>query len=149
MRAIFLFAVLCIAMFYTYMAFADLTFLSSTGRLGPGFFPRIIGILLIGVCVYSLLLEVGFRRPRNEEGAGHWGITATIAGLSAGFVLLLEVLGGLPAMILFMLASLSLLNRGHILQNLAVSLLLPAALYLLFHVWLKASFPEGLISLPS
>ena len=149
MRAIFLLAVLCLASFYTYVAFADLSFLSSTGRLGPGFFPRIIGILLIATCVYSLLMEAGFRRPRNEEeDAGHWGTTAIVAGFSTGFVLLLEILGGLPAMILFMLAMLSLLNRGRILQNVVVSLLLPAALYLMFHVWLKASFPEGLISLP-
>ncbi|WP_046864798.1 tripartite tricarboxylate transporter TctB family protein [Microvirga massiliensis] len=149
MRAIFLLGVLCLASFYTYVAFADLSFLSSTGRLGPGFFPRLIGILLIATCVYSLLMEAAFRLPRNEEhDAGHWGITAIVAGFSAGFVLLLEILGGLPAMILFMLGMLSLLNRGRILQNVVVSLLLPAALYLMFHVWLKASFPEGLISLP-
>ena len=149
MRAIFLLAVLCLASFYTYVAFADLSFLSSTGRLGPGFFPRMIGILLIATCAYSLLMEAGFRRPRNEEdNEGHRGTTAIVAGFSAGFVLLLEILGGLPAMILFMLAMLSLLNRGRILQNVAVSLLLPAALYFMFHVWLKASFPEGLISLP-
>lgn len=149
MRAIFLLAVLCLASFYTYVAFADLSFLSSTGRLGPGFFPRLIGILLIATCVYSLLMQAGFRRPRNEQHvAGHWGTTAIVAGFSAGFVLLLEILGGLPAMILFMLGMLSLLNRGRILQNVVVSLLLPAALYLMFHVWLKASFPEGLISLP-
>jgi putative tricarboxylic transport membrane protein len=150
MRAIFLLAVLCIAMFYTYAAFADLSFLSSTGRLGPGFFPRIIGILLTATCAYSLFVEAGRRNGRNEEEAGvQWAITATVVGFSAAFVLLLEILGGLPAMILFMLAMLSLLNRGRILQNVAVSLLLPAALYMMFHVWLKASFPEGLVSLPS
>ena len=43
MRLAFTAAILCLAVLYTYWAFADLSFLSSAGRLGPGFFPRIVG----------------------------------------------------------------------------------------------------------
>ena len=49
-------------------AFADLSFLSSTGRLGPGFFPRIIGLILIVACVLTLAGDV---RERRAEG-GLW-----------------------------------------------------------------------------
>ena len=43
-------------MFHTYIAFTELRFLSTTGRLGPGFFPRIIGVGLIAVCLLGLYL---------------------------------------------------------------------------------------------
>jgi hypothetical protein len=43
MRAGFLAGILLLAGSYTWIAFAELALLSSAGRLGPGFFPRIIG----------------------------------------------------------------------------------------------------------
>lgn len=147
MRAAFSFAILCIALAYTYVAFTDLSFLSSTGRLGPAFFPRIIGVALIAACLYGLAVE------RSQAGmadflSGHWRVTLAVAALSGLFVLLLNVLGGVLAMIVFLLATLTLLNRGRIVQNLLVSLLLPIGVYLMFDVWLNASMPEGLVRLP-
>jgi putative tricarboxylic transport membrane protein len=145
MRLGFTAAILCIAVFYTYWAFAELSFLSSAGRLGPGFFPRIIGLLLIAACVLTLAGDL-----RTREGgtvSSYWRITLVVAGLSGAFVLLLNVLGGPLAMIVYMLATLSLLNRGRILQNIAVSIALPVALFLLFDVWLNASMPPGVLGL--
>jgi putative tricarboxylic transport membrane protein len=147
MRAAFLFAVLGLSAFYTYVAFADLAFLSMTGRLGPAFFPRIVGVLLIAACLYGLAVELARPGPSRQE-AGEARTLLTVIALSAAFVALLEVVGGLLAMILFMLASLFVLNRGRPVQNVAIALLLPGAIYLLFHVWLRASMPEGLIRLP-
>jgi hypothetical protein len=40
------------------------------------------------------------------------------------------------------------LNRGKTVQNVAVSVGLPVALFLLFDVWLNASMPPGLLGLP-
>jgi len=149
MKAVFLVAVLCTALLYTYTAFTELTFLTMSGRLGPAFFPRIIGVLLILACVYNLVLLARRSGPDGHEAAGgDWRITAGIIALSAAFVALLEILGGLVAMVLFLLAALSLLNRGRPVQNLLVSLLLPAGVHLLFDLWLKASTPKGMIPLP-
>ena len=66
-----------------------------------------------------------------------------VAGLSGVFVLLLEILGGPLAMVVYLLATLSVLNRGRTLQNVAISLCLPLALFLLFDRWLNASIPHG------
>ena len=44
MQLAFTAAILGLAVLYTYWAFGDLSFLSSTGRLGPGFFPRIVNV---------------------------------------------------------------------------------------------------------
>jgi putative tricarboxylic transport membrane protein len=146
MRVAFTAAILCIAVLYTYWAFAELSFLSSAGRLGPGFFPRIIGLALIGICLVTL---AGDLRKRDGDGAfsSFWGITLVVAGLSGAFVLLLNLLGGPLAMVLYMLATLSLLNRGRLLQNVAVSIGLPVALFLLFDVWLNAAMPRGVLGL--
>jgi putative tricarboxylic transport membrane protein len=147
MRLAFTAAILCLAVFYTYWAFADLSFLSSTGRLGPGFFPRIVGLLLIVTCVLTL---AGDLKERHGDGAlsSFWGITVVVAALSGLLVLLLEILGGALAMVVYMLATLSVLNRGRTLQNVAISIGLPVALFLLFDVWLNASMPPDALGLP-
>jgi hypothetical protein len=145
MRVAFTAAILCIAVFYTYWAFAELSFLSSAGRLGPGFFPRVIGLALIAVCLLTLAGDL-----RKREGAAvssYWRITLLVAALSGAFILMLKVLGGPLAMVLYMLAVLSLLNRGRLLQNVAVSIGLPVALFLLFDVWLNAAMPQGVLGL--
>jgi putative tricarboxylic transport membrane protein len=146
MRVAFTAAILCVAVLYTYWAFAELSFLSSAGRLGPGFFPRIIGLLLIVACLLTLAGDL----KRREGGAlsSYWRITLLIAGLSGAFILVLNLLGGLLGMAGYMLATLSVLNRGRMLQNVVISVCLPLVLFLLFDVWLNASMPPGLLGLP-
>jgi putative tricarboxylic transport membrane protein len=145
MRVAFTAAILCVAVFYSYWAFAELRFLSSAGRLGPGFFPRIIGLALIIACLLTLAGDLKTR----EGGAisSYWRITLVVASLSGAFILALSVLGGPLAMVIYMLATLSVLNRGRILQNVAVSIGLPVILFLLFDVWLNASMPPGVLGL--
>jgi hypothetical protein len=147
MRVGFTAAILCLAGLYTYWAFADLSFLSSAGRLGPGFFPRIVGLLLIATCVFTL---AGDLRARDGGSwlSSLWGSTLAIAGLSGLFVLLLEIVGGALAMVAYMLAILSLLNRGRWAQNVAISIGFPLAVVLLFDHWLNASIPPDALGLP-
>ena len=148
MRLAFTAAILCVAVFYTYLAFTDLSFLSSTGRLGPGFFPRIVGLALIGFCLYVLTGDLSARRHDDGGVSSFWGSAVVVGGLSGAFVLLLEIVGGLLAMVVFMLATLSVLNRGRAVQNLAISVLLPLALFLLFDTWLNAATPPSALGLP-
>jgi hypothetical protein len=146
MRAGFLGAILIFAAGYSYVAFTDLSYLSSAGRLGPGFFPRIIGASLVVLCAWSLVADLG--RGASEQGARYGRTAAAVVGLSAAFVALLEVLGGPLSMVAFMAAALWLLNRGRHLQNVLLVVLLPAGFYLLFKVWLNAAMPRGLLPLP-
>jgi putative tricarboxylic transport membrane protein len=145
MRLAFTAAILALALFYTYWAFAELSFWSSAGRLGPGFFPRIIGLALIVACVLTLAGDLGKRE--GGEVSSYWRITLVVAGLSGAFILVLNVLGGPLAMVVYMLTTLSVLNRGRMLQNIAVSIGLPVVLFLLFDVWLNASMPPGVLGL--
>ena len=145
MRVAFIAAILCVAVFYTYWAFAELSFLSSAGRLGPGFFPRIIGLALIVACLFTLAGDLKTRE--GDAISSYWRITLVVAGLSGAFILVLNVLGGPLAMVVYMLATLSVLNPGRYLQNMAVSIGLPLVLFLLFDVWLNASMPPGILGL--
>jgi lysylphosphatidylglycerol synthetase-like protein (DUF2156 family) len=143
MRAGFLAGVLLLAGGYTWLAFAELTWLSSAGRLGPGFFPRLIGGALVVMCAWSLAAELrGGARERLSE---FWRVTLVLALLSGLFVAALDVLGGLASMIAYMAVTLTFLNRRRTLQNALLAVLLPLGIYLLFRVWLNAAVPRGLL----
>lgn len=145
MRAAFMLAVLFLAAGYTYLAFGELGYLSSAGRLGPGFFPRIIGASLVGLCLYSLYAD---RRAADGAASAFGRVAVVVAALSAVFVALLDVLGGLLSMIAFMAAALGFLNRGRHVQNVLLAVLLPLGVYLVFKLWLNAAVPRGMLPLP-
>lgn len=145
MRAGFLAGVLVAAAGYTWLAFAELAWLSSAGRLGPGFFPRIIGASLVALCAYSLIAD---RSGPREALSPYWRTTVVLAALSALFVAALDVLGGLLSMVAFMAAALWILNRGRHVQNALLALALPLCVYLIFRVWLNAAMPRGILGLP-
>lgn len=147
MRAAFTLSILCLAAFYTALAFSELNFLSSLGRIGPGFFPRIIGVLLILACCYSLYFDLK-QRHQEEAISSYWTVVVVVAICSGLFVVAIQVLGGLLGMILFLLATLLFLNRGHPVQNVLIAGLLPVAVYVLFRVWLNAAMPDGMLGLP-
>ena len=65
----------------------------------------------------------------------------------AGVVLLLlfTSLGMIITCALFLAATLFLLNRGHTITNVAVSLGVPVVTYLLFETLLSAGLPEGIL----
>lgn len=146
-RAGFLLAVLFLAALYTYIAFTDLAYLSSAGRLGPGFMPRIIGVSLVAMCMSSLYADLR-QRPAEEPVPAAWRSAAVLALLSGVFVALLELLGGLLSMVVFMGACLWILNRGRPLQNALIAILMPVGIHVLFAVWLRAAMPRGLLPLP-
>ena len=145
MRTGLLAAILLLAGGYSYVAFAELSYLSSAGRLGPGFFPRIIGVSLAALCAWSLYAD---RARAAEPLSPFWRTFAVVAALSAAFVMALELIGGLLSMIAFMAAALAYLNRGRHVQNALLALVLPIGFYLLFKVWLNAAMPRGMLPLP-
>jgi len=143
MRAGFLAGVLLLAGGYTWIAFAELAWLSSAGRLGPGFFPRFIGVTLVALCAWSLVAEL--LDGSRERLSRHWRVTLVLALLSGLFVAALDVLGGLVSMIAYIATTLAYLNRRRSMQNALLAVLLPLAIYLLFRVWLNAAVPRGLL----
>ena len=147
MRIAFFVALLAASIFYSYIAFADLNFMTRSGRLGPGFFPRILGATAIVMTIWALLEEM-----RNEDAphgaAQQWRDVALLMALALGYAVLLRLFGGLAATVIFLAVALSLLNRGKPLKNALISVLVPAFVYLLFDRILNANMPPALIDLP-
>lgn len=147
MRIPFLVAVMAAGVFYSYIAFVDLGFMTRTGRLGPGFFPRIIGISVIVLAIWAILDEL--RSQQNtDDYTGFWRDAAIMIGLALAYAVLLRLFGGYLATIAFLMMALTLLNRGRLRQNILLSFLIPTGVYALFDRVLNANMPPGLIGLP-
>jgi putative tricarboxylic transport membrane protein len=155
-RIVWLAAIAVVAAVYTWMAFG-MEWQTAAGRIGPGFFPRIIGGLAI-VCTLIALVaslragavddedEVGGDEEAGEADLGRHPKPLLLV-LLAGVVLLLlfTSLGMIITCALFLAATLFLLNRGHTITNVAVSLGVPIVTYLLFETLLSAGLPEGIL----
>jgi hypothetical protein len=142
-RALFSGAFLAYAIAYTLLAFG-LPMMVESNQIGPGFFPRIIGAMLIAASLYALVRD--FREPADDDvSSDHWGTVALVTAIMIAFVAMLSVLGALVAMVLFMFVTLYVLNREGMITNVLLSILLPVSLYLLFDVWLNTTLPRGII----
>jgi putative tricarboxylic transport membrane protein len=130
------------------------------GRIGPGFFPRVIGVL--GVVLALAALVRSLRRPEavdeveetGDEEAGdadlgrHPGTLAIVVGASAAFAAAFVLLGSVIACAVFLFGCLWLLNRPRPVLNSAISLGLAVGLHLLFETLLGAGLPAGVLPLP-
>jgi putative tricarboxylic transport membrane protein len=125
---------------------------TQAGRIGPGFFPRIVGIATIALCVVAAVQSL---RPAAEDAEDqtaapfgyHPRMLLLFTGTAVVFTLLLLPLGAVLASAAFLLVTLTLLDRGHLVRNVAISVLLPAGMYLLFQVGLNAGLPAGVLPL--
>jgi hypothetical protein len=142
----FLCALMVVLAAYTWLAW-DMDWRTAAGRLGPGFFPRVIGVaglVLCGVAAVRSLrrAEPGEIEPRQQRHP--WPLAATAAGLAA-FLVLFIPLGALFAPALFIFGLSWLLRRGHLVRNAVLSALISVFLYALFELVLDAGLPEGLL----
>lgn len=147
MRIAFLFFVLAASVYYTYVAFADLSFMTRTGRLGPGFFPRLVGVSMVAFTIWALVdaLREGREPPIDETS---WGDVLKLMALGLGYAVLLRLLGGFPATVIYLGVSLLIINPGRHLQNAILTVAIPSAIFLLFDRLLNANMPPALLNLP-
>lgn len=149
MRPAFLLVVLAGAIFYTYIAFFDLAFVTRSGRLGPGFFPRIVGTTAVVFILWSILDALRDGKDTEASGSGaRWSDAWLLMALAVGYAVLLRLFGGFPATVIYLAVALSILNRGQHLRNSILALAIPAVVYLLFDIVLNASTPPAIFSLP-
>ena len=163
-RLLFLLVLTIVAVGYTVMAF-DMEWRIRNGQIGPGFFPRIVGVLtvigLLAEITRVLLGGVGSSSSASIadadedaelgiEGDGRTDarITAAVVGAMGLCYMVFEPLGALLASILFLALVLSMINRDNHRQNALVSLLVPVGLYVLFEVLLDSGLPPGLVLPP-
>lgn len=146
MRLAFFIVLLCGAIFYSYIAFENLNFMTRTGRLGPGFFPRLIGVAAVALTLWALIEELRTRRESDDD-EGHWGDVFVLIGLAVCYAVLLRLFGGFVSTVIFLAAALTVLNKGQMVRNAVISVAVPVAIYLLFDKVLNASMPPALFDL--
>ena len=146
MRVVFLAVVLAGAIYYSYVAFADLNFLSRTGRPGPGFFPRLIGVSAVIVTFWTLI-ETIKNSERAHTDSQRWKDVLLLLALTLGYVVLLRLFGGFFATVIFLGTTLMILNRTQLVKNLLLAVLVPGGVYLLFDKVLNANMPPPLITI--
>ena len=148
MRIAFLIVLLAGAIFYTYIAFADLNFLTRTGRLGPGFFPRMIGVTAVVILLWAILDELRSGEISTDGSPRQWRDVVTLIALALGFAVLIRLFGGYISTFLFLMVTLAVLNRGKLVSNTAVAVAIPGFVYILFDKVLNANMPPALFELP-
>jgi putative tricarboxylic transport membrane protein len=113
-------------------------------RPGAGFFP-FYSSLLLGLL--SLILGLLAFRGKVEK-ADSWtdvGNTVTVSLTVLGFALLLTWLGFVITTFLFILFLLRAVERRAWLLSAGAALLISAAFYVVFGLWLKAQLPAGIL----
>lgn len=156
MRIVFLLALLSGAIFYSYIAFFDLGFLTRTGRIGPGFFPRIVGMTMVVMTLWAIVDALRDRRAMaagaaagpNDAPEGLWRYVIVLLLLVLGYAVLLRVFGGLVATVMYLGLALFIFNPGRHLQNALVAVIFPGSVYFAFDRLLNANMPPALITLP-
>ena len=161
-RLLFLASVTVLAAAYTVMAF-QMEWRIQNGQIGPGFFPRFVGVAIVVGCLVAIALTFrgrGSPEPSPDPAgdaddvvggpSGEGALTAPRAavlavGCMVVYYLTFEPLGALLSSVLFLALLLTIVNRGRHRVNAAVSVLVPVGLYLLFEVLLDAGLPPGLV----
>ncbi|MCE9681831.1 tripartite tricarboxylate transporter TctB family protein [Halomonas alkalisoli] len=143
MRLFFYLFILVVAVCYTYMAFADLSFLNR-GRMGPGFFPRILGVSMVVVMLLVILNDIKNRTLFSGAQDSQYQDAAVLIGLSLTFGVLLMVLGYVVAIPAYIAATLYYFNCGKHKTNAAVTVAVPVVIHFLFGTLLNAALPHGL-----
>jgi putative tricarboxylic transport membrane protein len=156
-RTLFFAVLLVVMAVYTQMAF-DLLWVTAAGRIGPGFFPRIIGVLSLVIIAWGLVKSLLPGAVDDEDGIGgedeageadlgkHPIPLILVLAAAVVFLLIFFVpLGAIVGSALFLLAVLFLLNRKQPVVNVVIALGLPVLVYLLFQTALNAGLPAGIL----
>jgi hypothetical protein len=142
---------------YTEVAM-DMQWRTVAGRIGPGFFPRILGFTAIAITVIAIVRE-SISRPSTtpasqveaaEEAAEpdlgrHPLALVTFVVAAAVFVGLLGVLGAALAGVLFLGVTLWFLDPQHHIRSVIIAVTVPVLLYLAFQTGLNVGLPQGIL----
>jgi hypothetical protein len=133
-------AVVPIALGLACLAYSVSLSLGTPAEAGPGLWPALASLLLVGAGSWTLIFERG-TRDAEQFSRGAIGITVGLAGLVV-FVLLISRIGFEIPTLLVMVLWLKVLGRESWLVTAAVSASTTLALYLLFITGLGVPLPR-------
>lgn len=125
------------------------------GQPGPGFFPMIVGAVLVLTAAACLVQALASRRsdspasaPAGDEApiaARQTSKTWLLLGFLVLYVLTLQPVGFPIAVIVFLMASIWAFGYRKWLPALGIAAALTVVSYLTFIVWLKVPLPLGIL----
>jgi putative tricarboxylic transport membrane protein len=127
------------------------------GQPGPGFFPIIVGAILIftaATCLVQALMAIrsgsSASKVADDEkpGQGHRQTHKTwlLLGLLTLYVLALQPIGFPIALTVFLVASIRIFGYRKWLPAVGIAAALTVVSYLTFVAWLKVPIPLGILS---
>jgi len=127
------------------------SYLSKFGP-GPGFLPFWLGIILGSISLFSFFDTFsGKRRSEGSEsrlpGWGALGRVGLIMLIMAGFALLVNSLGFIPTVFLFVTAVLFALEGVGFLKSLFYGVMFSAGIFLIFLYWMELDLPKGFLGI--
>lgn len=142
---------------YTEMAMG-MEWRTTAGRIGPGFFPRILGFTAIAVTVVAAVRELLSRSADKPVSSAEAADEAAEPDLgrhpvalvgfviaAAAFVALFGVLGAALAAVLFLGATLWFLDPEHHVRAVILAVTVPVLLYAAFQIGLNVGLPQGIL----
>jgi hypothetical protein len=158
-KLIFLGVLLVVFAFYTEMAMG-MEWRTQAGRIGPGFFPRILGFTAMVVTLTAGVREILSRRDDKPVSQAEAADDAAEPDLGrhpvalVGFVIaaalfvgLFGILGAVVAGVLFLGVTLWFLDPEHHVRAVVIAIAVPVLLYLAFQTGLNVGLPEGILPL--
>jgi len=153
----FLGVILLAFAFYTEQAMG-MEWRTQAGRIGPGFFPRILGGTALAVTVIALVTEF-LTKPKDakldaveaaeaaaEPDLGRHPLTlVAFVAAAAVFVGLFGVLGAALSGVVFLGATLWFLDPEHRVRSVIIAVSVPVLLYLAFQTGLNVGLPQGIL----
>ncbi|RNL86074.1 tripartite tricarboxylate transporter TctB family protein [Halostreptopolyspora alba] len=143
-------AVAIIMGIYTVLAF-DMEWTTHGGdRMGPGFFPRVIGTCAVVLSLTGLVMSLrsaAAATPPTEgtQSSGKHPFLLIAIGLGlVGFVTVFIPVGAPVTAAVFLLVMYFLIQRRWIARRAVLSVAFPVLLYVLFELWLEAGLPAGI-----
>ncbi|MCF7946046.1 MAG: tripartite tricarboxylate transporter TctB family protein [Spirochaetia bacterium] len=109
------------------------------GRPQSGFFPSIVGGLLLFISFLAVINEL--KEEKTVFLLSH--IYPVLAAV--GMVVLAQLVGFFPALILYVFGWLKWFEKYRLVFSTLTALITGAAMYGIFYMWLRVPFPEGLI----
>lgn len=143
MRLFFYLLIIAAAMCYTTIAFVDLDF-ANRGRMGPGFLPRILGVSILITMLIVILGDIKNKTLFSGRQNSQYKDAFILIALSVMFGIVLAIFGYMYAIPVYIFLTLSYFNKGRLLSNSAVTVILPLVIHFLFGSLLNASLPRGL-----
>jgi hypothetical protein len=144
--------------FYTEQAMG-MEWRTVAGRIGPGYFPRLLGFLAIAMTLFAMAREL-LAKPKADKPAdaveaaeeaaepdlGRHPLALISFVIAAGaFVALFGVLGAALSGVLFLGATLWFLDRQHHVRAMLIAVVVPVLLYLAFESGLNVGLPQGIL----